>query len=295
GGERMRLIAALTAAGMLGGIAGATAQESPGDVLEARIWLSAPGDEPVVQRGDRLGAFFRTSEDAFVAILRIDTDGRVELLFPTAPGESSCVEGARDHRLGFPGTPFWRVSDDPGMGYLCMVASPAPLDFSAFGWDERFGWDLSTVATRVYEDPYVAIDDFVAAMIPDWDVVPYALDFLTYHVGETRAYPRFLCYDCHTYRSYAAWNPYSVTCSTYQVVIYDDPYFYPTYRYAGPRVVYPRPIRDRPRYAVAVRSSGSWAPIVRVREAPPRSAEFKETPAAGRPAAPVRRGAAATS
>ncbi len=291
---------------MLLGIAGATlvalgsgpvsAQTVAGeDVLEARLWLG-DGEEPVVRRGERVRIRYRTSEDAYAAVFQIDTDGRVQLVFPSHPGDHGFVRGARDHQLVVARSPFWRVADDPGVGYMFLVASPEPFDFSAFGSHRDFGWDLSAVGNVVYEDPYVAMDDFIMTILPGWQDVPYGLDFATYHVDEARSYPRFLCYDCHTYRSFAEWNPYQTICSTYRVVIYDDPYYHPAYRYAGTRVVFPRPIRDRPRYDVAERRpTDAWAPIVRVRSAPAPRVAFKEAPGRRTPAAePARRSGVAS-
>ena len=268
------------------------AQEAAG-ALEARVWLDR-GDEPVLRRGEDVRVYYRTSEDAFAAIFRIDTDGRVYLIFPQHPDAIEVVRGRRDYRLVFPQAPAWRVDEDPGVGYLFVVASPEPLDFSRFPFDERFGWDLDGVGQTVYSDPYVAIDDYVAQIVPSWDQVPYALDFVTYSVGETHSYPRFLCYDCHAYESYSSWNPYDYTCTTYRVVIWDDPYFYPQYRYSGMNVVVARPMRALPRYEVARRSVGdAVAPIVRVRSPVARRVtEYKEpATAAGSTAAtpPVRR------
>jgi hypothetical protein len=268
-----------------------SAQPAPGeDPVEARLWIDG-GPEPVVQRGERVRIQYRTAFDAFTAVFRIDTDGRITLLHPSTPWQDGYVRSGRDHMLVLDQSPFWTITDDPGIGYLFLVASPDPLDLSAFEYHPTLGWDLRSVGSVVYDDPYLAMDDFVAALIPSWDTVPYALDFVTYHVGEPRSYPRFLCYDCHTPQSYAAWNPYAEICSDYRIVVYDDPYYYPAYRYSGLRTVYPRPIPNRPRYALAVRGSGeAWAPIVRVREAPRRPAEFKETPASAHPSTPpVRR------
>lgn len=268
----------LTAAAASG--ARGQAQEAQ-PALEARVWLDR-GQEPVLQRGDQIRIYYRTSEDAYAAIFRIDTDGAISMVFPQHPDAIDAVRGGRDYRLLLPEAPAWRVEDDPGVGYLFMVASPEPLDFSAFPYDPRLGWDLGAVSGVVYEDPYVAIDDYVALLVPDWDVVPYALDFLTYHVGNTYAYPRFLCYDCHTQRSYAAWNPYSAVCTSFRVVIWDDPYFYPTYRYSGTRVVVARPARALPRYEVVTRVAGDIGvrPLVRARTPPERRvARFKEAPA----------------
>lgn len=258
--------------------------------LETRVWLDR-GDEPVLRRGETVRVYYRASEDAYAAIFRIDTDGRISLVFPQDPSADYVVEGGRDYRLMLPRSPVWRVNDDPGAGYFFMIASPEPLDFSAFAFDPDFGWDLSAVGGVVYEDPYVAIDEYVATLLPSWETVPYALDFITYNVGDTYTYPRFLCYDCHDARPYASWNPYSVACTSYRVVIYDDPYFYPYYRYSGTHVVVVRPVVTQPRYAVAARAPGdSFRPLIRSRPAPPRvTAEFKESPGARAPTAtPVR-------
>lgn len=273
-----------------------SAQE--GGSLEARVWLDRGGEEPLLRRGESVSIYYRTSHDAFAAIFRIDTDGRVSLLYPQHPAAIDVVRGGRDYRLLPPEGAMWRVEEDPGMGYLFIVASPEPLDFSLFPYDERYGWDVSAVGATVYTDPYVAIDDYVATIVPAWETVPYGLDFLAYSVGETYSYPRFLCYDCHAYQRYASWNPYDYTCVTYRVVIWDDPYFYPRYRYSGVNVVYAWPARALPRYEVTRRQVGdAVAPIVRVRTPAARQAahaEYKESPAAtpSRTATALRRPAA---
>jgi hypothetical protein len=260
------------------------------DSLEARVWLDR-GDEPVVEPGDDVRVYYRTTEDAFAAIFRIDTDGRISMLFPHHPGADSFVPGGRDYRLLLSKSPRWRVRDDPGVGYFFMLASPFPLDFSGFDYDVESGWDLSGVGEVIYEDPYVAIDDYVAALLPSWDTEPYALDFLSYSVGEEHEYPRFLCYDCHDFQNYASWNPYADLCTSYQVVVWNDPYFVPRYRYSGTRVVFARPYGPRPRYGVTLlRPGGPRGPIVRTRPAPPRRiGVYKESPR--RPSRPsARRG-----
>src|SRR5688572_19491300 len=136
------------------------AQEALGG-LEARVWLDQ-GEEPVLRRGEEVRVYYRTSEDAFAAIFRIDTDGRVHLIYPQHPDAVDVVRGQRDYRLLFRDAPSWRVSEDPGVGYLFVIASPEPLDFSRFPYDEWEGWDVGGVGEVVYSDPYVAIDDYVA-------------------------------------------------------------------------------------------------------------------------------------
>lgn len=287
---RRLVLTTLTVTALAAPGAGVRAQAEAGG-LETRVWLDQ-GDDPVLRRGETVRIYYRTSEDAYAAIFRIDTDGRISMIFPADPRSDGAVDGGRDYRLLLPGDmPVWRVGEDPGVGYFFMVASPEPLDFSAFPFDPTYGWDLGAVGDVVYEDPYVAIDDYVAQLIPDWEVVPYALDFITYNVGDTYTYPRFLCYDCHEARPYASWNPYAVPCTSVRVVIWDDPYFYPSYRYWGTRVLVPRRLVTQPRYALAVRTPGdSYRPLIRSRQPPPRiAADFKEPPGTVAPSAAARR------
>ncbi len=218
--------------------------------LEARVWLDR-GEEPLLQQGDQVRVYYRAAEEAYVAIFHIDTDGTTMLAFPHSPDEDHYVRGGRDYRLLFPRSPYWYVDDAPGVGYYFIVASDEPFDFRSFRFSayDR-GWDLSLVGRQVYRDPYVAMDDYIAALLPDWRTAPYALDFTTYNVGQRHEYPRFLCYECHTFRAFAAWNPYYSTCTDFRVVIYDDPYFYPARRYRGDRVVWAQPpTTDYPRFA----------------------------------------------
>ncbi len=243
------------------------------DQLEARVWLDR-GDEPVLRRGERVRVYYRSTADAFVAILNIDTDGTTRLLFPRSPDENHYVRGGRDYQLIFPNSPAWHVEDRPGIGYFFIVTSREPFDFSALRYS-RFdgGWDMSLVSRQVYTDPYVAVDDLVAHLIPDWEYADYALDFATYHVDQRQSYPRFLCYECHGFRPYTVWNPYAYSCTSFRVVIYDDPYYYPSYRYRGNRVVYSRPIAPGvPRYQFKERAAGEvGTPDIRRRATPGRT------------------------
>ena len=245
-----------------------------GEPIEARVWLDR-GEEPLLQQGDQVRVYYRAAQDAYVAIFHIDTDGTAALVFPHSPDEDHYVRGGRDYRLLFPRSPYWYVEDQPGLGYYFIVASEEPFDFSSFRFSAYGrGWDLSQVGRQVYRDPYVAMDDYLAALLPDWQTAPYALDFTSYNVGQRHEFPRFLCYQCHAFRAYAAWNPYYTVCTSFRVVIYDDPYFYPARRYRGQRVVWTQPpSADRARFAFKERARGEPASaIVSPRPTPEPSA-----------------------
>ncbi len=232
----------------------ASAQEQS---VEARIWLDR-GNEAVLNRGDRVRVYYRTSADAFVAVFHVDTNGGVQLLYPSSPEVDPYVPGGRDYRLLFPRSSQWYVDEDPGMGYFFIVASPEPMDFRDFRYSyQSGGWDLSFVGRTVYDDPYVAMDEYIARLIPDWEYADYALDFLEYNVGERHDYPRFVCYDCHGFTPYSTWNPYLSACTSFRIVVYNDPWYYPVNRYRGTRVVWVRPpLPGQPRYVFRERRPG---------------------------------------
>jgi hypothetical protein len=267
---RSALVGITLAAAALLGTAPTEAQD-----LEARVWLDR-GQEPVLHRGDRARLYYRTNYDAYVAVFRLDTNGQTRLVYPRSPRDAHFIRGGRDYRLTFPSSSWWHVDDDPGVGYYFAIASDRPFDFGSFtyaAYNEygAYGWDLGDIYRTVYHDPYVAMDDLVAALVPDWRFSPYAIDFATYHVGQRYDFPRFLCYECHGYRSFTTWNPYLVSCTNFRVVIYNDPYYYPAYRYRGRRVVYVRPpVYRQPRYIFKERAYGEAPqPITTARPAVP--------------------------
>jgi hypothetical protein len=208
------------------------------------VW-SSHGDA-VYKRGQGVRVYVRADQDAFVTLFRVDTDGRVRVLFPRDPWEDNFVRGGRDFEvLGASSSTAFYVDDYPGVGYLFGVVAADPFDYGAIQTADH--WDYRTIADgRVRGDPYVALTELAERIVPegyeDWDY-----DIVPYHVQQHYEYPRFLCYDCHAYASYTYWDPYWRSCVRFRIVYYDDPYYYP-YRYYRGNVVFVRPYRPQPRY-----------------------------------------------
>jgi uncharacterized protein DUF4384 len=228
------------------------------------VWTDR-GDSPYAS-GQGVRVHFRADRDAFVTILRVDTDGRVRVLFPREPWEDNFARGGRDYEVqgGYDRDAF-NVDDYPGVGYLFAVASADPFVYD--GIQSKEHWDYRLIADgRVRGDPYVALTDLAQRIVPDgysdWDY-----DIAPYYVQQHYDYPRFLCYDCHTYVSYSSWRPYDYTCVRFRMVVFDDPYYYPYRYYGGTRVVFTRPYRPEPRFIFKDRQA-SDAFITRVRERP---------------------------
>jgi len=228
------------------------------------VWTDR-GDSPYTS-GQGVRAHFRADRDAFVTILRVDTDGRVRVLFPREPWEDNFARGGRDYEVqGGDDRDAFYIDDYPGVGYLFAVASADPFVYD--GIQSRDHWDYRLITDgRVRGDPYVALTDLAQRIVPDgyndWDY-----DITPYYVQQHYDYPRFLCYDCHSYVSYPYWSPYDYTCVRFRIVVFDDPYYYPYRYYGGTRVVFTRPYRPEPRFIFKDRQA-SDAFITRVRERP---------------------------
>ncbi|HXG43367.1 MAG TPA: DUF4384 domain-containing protein [Gemmatimonadales bacterium] len=251
---------AALALALAGLVTGGSAPGVPAPTATIAAWLRSGPDRPRVtlwldredpyDRGDRARVYFRLEQDAYVTVVRIDTDGRIRILFPLEPWEDGFARAGKTYEVvGRGRDEAFRVTDYPGVGYVFAIASEDPFDFSRVTRGDH--WDYRAISDgRVRGDPYVAVTDLAAEIAPGdaWDY-----DVAEYYVERRYDYPRFVCYDCHTYASYYYWDPYSTYCSRFRIVIYNDPFYYPyryyPYRfYGGTRVVFVRPIRPGPRY-----------------------------------------------
>jgi len=215
------------------------------DRSRVSVWTDR-GDDPY-QTGRSARVYVRADRDAYVTILRVDTDGQIRVLFPRDPWEDNFVRGGREFEVqGSRDDDAFYVDDYPGVGYIFAVASPDPFDYAAITNGDH--WDYRVVSDgRVRGDPYVALTDLAQRIVPendnDWDY-----DLVPYYVERHYDYPRFLCYDCHSYASYSSWDPYAYSCVRFRIVVFDDPYYYPYRYYGGTRVVFTRPYRPEPRF-----------------------------------------------
>src|SRR6266849_8749336 len=110
------------------------------DRSRVSVWTDH-GDDPY-QTGRSARVYVRADRDAYVTILRVDTDGRVRVLFPRDPWEDNFVRGGREFELlGNQADDAFRVDDYPGVGYLFAIVSPEPFVYDQIEtgdhWDYR--------------------------------------------------------------------------------------------------------------------------------------------------------------
>jgi hypothetical protein len=209
-----------------------------------RVTIWTDRDDPYRQ-GEGARIFLDVDEPAYVTVLRVDTDGRIHMLFPREPWGDTYVRDERSFEVTGPrGGRSFLVDDYPGVGYLFAIASPDPFDYNAITRGDYWDYRLMD-GGRIQGDPYVSLTDLAERISPDGD---YDYDITPYYVDNRYEYPRFVCYDCHAYASYREWDPYRTACSRFRIVVYDDPRYYP-YRYGrGRNVVTQRPLHLGPRF-----------------------------------------------
>jgi hypothetical protein len=226
--------------------------DSATDPPARRSAVAAPGrvavwsdqDEPY-RRGQGARVYLDAERPAHVTVFRVDTDGRLTVLFPREPWGDTYVREARQFEVtGGRGGRSFIVDDYPGVGYLFAIASARPFDFDDIARGDY--WDYRLIeGGRIRGDPYVVLTDLAARIAPGGD---YDYDISPYYVERRYDYPRFVCYDCHAYAKYDEWDPYHQACARFRVVIYDDPRFYPYRSGRGRNVVMSRPARLGPRF-----------------------------------------------
>src|SRR6266550_1995091 len=130
---------------------------------------------------------------------------------------------------------------------LAVLSTSTARDPSLYRPKVELWTNRGDAAVYTRGEPYVAMTDLAERIVPD-GYVDWDYDVISYNVGQHYDYPRFLCYDCHTYLSYPYWDPYFDSCVRFRMFVYDDPWFYPYRYYGGNRVVFVRPYRPQPRF-----------------------------------------------
>ncbi|HEX8670275.1 MAG TPA: DUF4384 domain-containing protein, partial [Longimicrobium sp.] len=200
-----------------------------------RVWMD--GNRDVYNVGDRSRVLVRTDRDAYVAVLHIDTDGNVEVLFPSSPGDDGYLRGGRAYSVRPRGSQYVSMRGGYGIGYIFAVASNEPLDervIRDLHYRRVGSWDPNY---NVYGDPFRAMERYERMLVGDWGYGEHDSDYYTYHVGRRYTHPRYACYD-----SYGSWyssrSVYYDSCDRVRVLLVQVPYYYDTRYYRGDRRVY---------------------------------------------------------
>jgi len=204
--------------------------------VRVRVWLD--NDRDLLRLGDRTRVLVRTTEDAYVAVIHIDTNGDVEFLYPYTPYDEGYLRGGRTYALPTRAGGYLHINGGYGVGYVFAIASTEPLDYRRFrdSWYRSARWDPSRNITG---DPFYAMERYERDLVRDFEYGYHDTDYYSYHVGRRYSYPRYACYD-----SYGPWYysraTYWSSCDRVRVLLLERPYYYDTRYWRGDRRYYYR-------------------------------------------------------
>ncbi len=147
--------------------------------LDVEVWTNHSDGE--YYEGDNIVISYRANRDAFVAIYSIDTRGRVDLLFPSAPDQDNFIRGGVSYRLPSGLDDFdLAVTGPEGAENIQVIASrerfPIPDWYPTSGlicdWDDRHDYmDYLNNRYFVRYDGQRFAYDRTAIYVDEWE--PY--------------------------------------------------------------------------------------------------------------------------
>lgn len=100
--------------------------ENPNPGFEIKLFTE--GDKKAFNEGDTVALKFTSSENAYVTLLSISTDGQVYKIFPNKWHESSKVEKGKEYTFPPPEAEFvFRVKGPAGTEHIKAIASLDPV------------------------------------------------------------------------------------------------------------------------------------------------------------------------
>jgi hypothetical protein len=94
------------------------------------VWFNSNGD---YTSGDRAKVYAKSAENGYLVVLREDSDGRVQALFPVDPQDDQRVSGGKKYELkGRGGREAFVADDTLGRGTVVAAYSETPFRFDQF-------------------------------------------------------------------------------------------------------------------------------------------------------------------
>lgn len=210
-----------------------------------RLWVSS---DRRFREGERARVQVETRDDGFLLVLQLDTDGRVNVLFPLDPGDDNFVRGGRRYEVRSERDNTAFTADRGGQGLVYSAISPDPYRFDAVLVGGAWDYGVLRIDPQS-RDPEQELNELVQKLASqrgfDYDILGYTVyGTETYVVQNTyvdpyiydpdRCYPtigyRSRCYDGYWPRTCFG-CPYFGRTGLYIGIGLYDPWFYDPWYY----------------------------------------------------------------
>ena len=149
----------------------------------------------VFRPGSEIGVSFETTEDAYVVIYNVDSDGYVHLLYPE-DGRPVLSEGRKTHFLPEPGTGvYWEAGGRTGIEYIHAIAvkDDSRLDEDELYFLSQNDRIAESKRFRIDLDPFLAFNMIDEELVRDAETIPLATDHTYFYINRHVDYPRYIC------------------------------------------------------------------------------------------------------
>ena len=235
------------------------------------VWTDR-GKDAVYEPGEPVEIKVRASDDGYLLVYSIDSEGYVRVLYPYE-GASGYIEGRHAYRVPPNESGLQLVVEGPvGQGYIVALVSREPFNAlprylrpydpqaegAGYVGEEDDEQDVTSDG-RIMGDPFVAMERIRRQVLYDGnDSEAFATAYTSYYIHQPVRYPRYLCNDCHRPNQWAWWDgydPYYTNCSAFDFRVYWGWSWGPRYWFGNvpyfcyvPRC-YPCAPYDRPYYS----------------------------------------------
>lgn len=170
----LRTLAALSLAALLPLSARAQRGTDRPDPRAPDVWIESGN---VLGRGEATRLSVAVPRSTYVTVLRVDTDGDMNVIYPALPNSRSRASSSGQTILPF------RGDAAPGVGYVFSIAADAPFDYRAYR--DRYGrWAMGGMARDDGVDPFELVDRFARRTTGR---TGYSVGYTTYRVGNPGA------------------------------------------------------------------------------------------------------------
>lgn len=155
--------------------------------------------------GDRVRVQVETTDDGYLVVLRVDTEGRIRVLFPIDPDLDPFVRGGRVYELrGRADRQTFLADEHNGTGVIYAAVSREPMKFRDYSAGDHWDYEVLRLSDRE-SDSEAELSRVVSRMTDngrfDYDIVDYTVTG-PYIASVGGAYPATV------YGSYGGYDPY---------------------------------------------------------------------------------------
>jgi hypothetical protein len=172
------------------------------DIPTVQVWI----DESYYRFGDIIRPYVASDPDAYITVVRISTDGELQVLYPRNPFEQVPYRPAQfaNDRIPANTTSSFLIRESRGVGFVFAVASYYKFNYRYY--TNGRNWSLSRLASAGrFGSPFQIARSFVEEITEGSD--SYSMDYVMYEVNADQYRSRY----ASRFRGYA-YNDYYDMC-----------------------------------------------------------------------------------